>query len=83
MALKDKFLNGRGLYSLMDKIKNFVKPNQQTSGGETNLTSLEVNGTNYKVLPVVTSSDEGKFARVDSNGNWVAVTVPSAENQSF
>ena len=116
MALKDKFLNGRGLYSLMDKIKNFVKPNQQTSGGESNLTSLEVNGTNYVVpqgtsvtanpspagstaltgieidstkyvipteLPSVTSVDEGKFLRVNSNGVWIADTVPSAENQSF
>lgn len=36
-----------------------------------------------KALPTVQSADEGKFLRVDSEGNWVAQTVASAEGASF
>ena len=33
-------------------------------------------------LPAVTSSDNGKFLRVE-NGAWAAVTVPDANGVSF
>ena len=35
------------------------------------------------LLPVMSSADTGKFARVNSSGVWVAETVPSAESNSF
>lgn len=35
------------------------------------------------VLPSVTSSDKGKFLRVNSSGQWVATTVDSAEGKTF
>ena len=35
------------------------------------------------LLPVMSSADVGKFARVNSSGVWVAETVPSAESNSF
>lgn len=34
-------------------------------------------------LPPVTSSDQGKFLRVNSSGVWVADTVPSAESEGY
>lgn len=36
-----------------------------------------------KALPTMQSADEGKFLRVNSEGNWVAQTVASAEGASF
>ena len=35
------------------------------------------------ITPSVTSSDAGKFLRVDSTGQWAAESVPSAEEVSF
>ena len=34
-------------------------------------------------LPLVTSSDSGKFLRVSSAGKWVAETIPNASGVSF
>ena len=34
-------------------------------------------------LPEVTTSDVGKFLRVSSSGNWIAETIPNAEEVSF
>ena len=54
---------------------------------------VQLNGDNactvtryYKdinLLPAVSSSDVGKFMRVNSLGVWVAETVPAAESNSF
>lgn len=42
----------------------------------------ELNRDEIRLLPVVDASDNGKFLRVAS-GVWTAVTVPSAESNSF
>lgn len=42
----------------------------------------ELNPDEIRLLPVVSSSDNGKFLRVVS-GAWAAETVPSAETASF
>lgn len=39
-------------------------------------------GTDYGIVPVVTSDDNGKFARV-VNGAWAAVTIPEAAGGDF
>lgn len=36
-----------------------------------------------RVLPTVSSSNEGAFLRVDSSGNWVAEQIPFAEGVEF
>ena len=35
------------------------------------------------ILPAVTSSDAGKFLRVNAEGAWIAAELPSAEEASF
>lgn len=35
------------------------------------------------ILPNVTSSDAGKFLRVNTSGLWVAEAVPSAESEAY
>lgn len=82
-----------GSYPIERKIDNFstvnvldadnTKANTTLAGTESNLTSLKINGTKYKVLPAVTGSDVGKFLRVDANGNIVAEAVPNANTASF
>ena len=66
-----------------DEAGTEVIANPTLVGTESNLTSLKINGTKYKVLPVVTGSDVGKFLRVDSNGYIVAETIPNANTASF
>jgi len=64
---------------------DIVKANPSPAGS-TSLTGIEIAGVKYIIpteLPAVTSVDEGKFARVNAQGVWIAATVPSAENQSF
>ena len=47
-----------------------------------NPVSRELENTE-SALPAVTSSDEGKFLRVNTSGVWDAETVPSAETESY
>lgn len=57
------------------------------------LKGIDVNGTEYKIdysaienppqeLPAVTTSDNGKFLRVE-NGTWVAQSISNAEGVSY
>ena len=41
------------------------------------------NADTVSKLPSVSSSDNGKFLRVNSSGQWVATTVDSAEGKTF
>ena len=72
----------------------FACSNPSSSGTiENDIFAVHLNGnhtctiTKYdrdiSLLPIVSSSDAGKFARVNSSGVWVAETVPSAESNSF
>lgn len=59
--------------------------NPQLAGTEPTLSGLQINEDKYKILnmPAVSSVDAGKFARVNSSGNWIAETVPAAEDNLF
>ena len=37
----------------------------------------------FPIIPPVTTSDSGKFLRVNSSGNWAAEKVPNAEGGTF
>lgn len=53
------------------------------------LNQIELNGVTYDLetlggaLPVVSSSDAGKFLKVNDSGDWAAIAVPNAEEASF
>ena len=51
----------------------------RVSADESRITQLELR----KQLPNVTSADAGKFLRVNAGGEWVAQTVPQANQYSF
>lgn len=72
----------------------FACTNPSASGTiENDIFAVRLNGNNtctiakydrdISLLPVMSSADAGKFARVNSSGVWVAETVPSAESNSF
>ena len=44
---------------------------------------ITIGSSKIQPLPTVTASDSGKFLRVNTEGKWIADTVPSAEEASF
>ena len=54
------------------------------SGTEPALKGLQIgDGIVYRILPVVSAGDVGKFLRVNAVGQWDAETVPAAEGEDF
>lgn len=50
---------------------------------ELSASSIKINGTELEGVPTSTSSDVGKFLRVNSSGNATWESVPNAESASF
>ena len=66
------------------KAPDQVKLINNVAGTEPSLKGIQVGeGLIYKILPPVSSLDEGKFLRVDSSGQWDAEEVSSAEGEDF
>ena len=60
----------------------YVQPNPSGSIN-TPLNTIRIRNDLFRILPTVSSADEGKFLRVDASGRWVAETVPAAEGEDF
>ena len=71
-----------GLYTILDDSLYYAM--LTAASANTVLTgTMHVVDLTAKELPTVSSSDEGKFLRVSSQGTWIADTVPSAEGSGF
>lgn len=69
---------------LKQTVESFtVVGNPTLAGTEPDLNGLQINENKYKVLPGVSSSDHGKFLRVNVFGKWDAEAVPAAEGAEF
>lgn len=49
----------------------------------TPLNTIRIRNNLFRILPAVSSADEGKFLRVNASGLWAAETVPAAEGEDF
>lgn len=66
------------------KVPDPTKIINTLSGTEPQLKGIQIgNGLVYRILPVVSIGDAGKFLRVNVSGQWDAETVPAAEDNEF
>lgn len=66
------------------KVPDPTKIINTLSGTEPALKGLQIgDGIVYRILPVVSIGDVGKFLRVNAAGQWDAETVPAAEGEDF
>ena len=63
--------------------QGFITLHRGSNTLELSASSIKVNNIELKGVPTSTSSDAGKFLRVNSSGNAAWESIPNAENASF
>lgn len=63
--------------------QGFITLHRGSNTLELSASYIKINGTELKAIPTSTSSDAGKFLRVNSSGNAAWESVPNAESASF
>ena len=80
----EPLLNGLKIGNDKYKVPDPTKIINTLSGTEPALKGLQIGeGIVYRILPVVSIGDAGKFLRVNVSGQWDAETVPAAEDNEF
>lgn len=84
LAGTEPLLTGLQIGNDKYKVPDPTKIISVLSGTEPALKGLQIgDGIVYRILPVVSIGDAGKFLRVNVAGQWDAETVPSAEDNEF